>query len=570
MARHYAQSRAFSLILRRMRAPLIVLIIAYAISILGFVLIPGMDDQGQPWRMGFFHAFYVVSYTATTIGFGELPFAFTNGQRFWALATIYITVISWLYAIGTILTLIQDPALKRTLTENRFANHVRNMRQPFYIVCGYGDTGTQVVKALTQRETPAVVIDIRPERIDMLLLDELRIYIPGLCADAGEPNILRAAGLNSPYCIGLLALTDDDHSNLEIAITSKLLNPNLPIICRAESKDTQANMASFGTDHIINPYDAFAEQLAIALHSPAMHLIFEWLTQHTHEALFNCTEPPHGPWIICGYGRFGKAVEKYLQFEGIPTTIIEADPEKTGCEGRCIRGRGTEAVTLRAADIDKAVGIIAGTDDDANNLSILMTARDLNPNIYTVVRQNRRSNSIIFDAADVNLVMQYSIILSLKIQALLTSPLLSDFLRLARRNDNSWAKAVTDKLRTLADNTVPSIWTVCIDEQTSPTLVEAINQNEDMRLGHLTSDPRNKNKQLNCLPLLLKRGDTLLLLPQVEDRIENGDQILFCGREKCSRLMAWTQQNYNALRYIITGQNRPDGHIWRWFAKRQR
>lgn len=72
--------------------------------------------------------------------------------------------------------------------------------------------------------------------------------------------------------------------------------------------------------------------------------------------------------------------------------------------------------------------------------------------------------------------MQYSIILSLKIQALLTSPLLSDFLRLARRNNNSWAKAVTDKLHTLADNAVPSIWTVCIDEQTSPTLVEAINQ----------------------------------------------------------------------------------------------
>lgn len=198
MARHYTQSRAFSLILRRMRAPFIVLITAYAISILGFARIPGMNDQGQLWRVGFFHAFCVVSYTATTIGFGEFPFAFTNGQRFWALATIYITVISWLYAIGTILTLIQDPALKRTLTENRFANHVRNMRQPFYIVCGYGDTGTQVVKALAQRKTPAVVIDIRPERIDMLLLDELRIYIPGLCADAGEPNILRAAGLNFP------------------------------------------------------------------------------------------------------------------------------------------------------------------------------------------------------------------------------------------------------------------------------------------------------------------------------------------------------------------------------------
>ena len=44
------------LLLRRMRTPLIVVILAYAISILGLVLIPGMDDQGNPWRMSCFHA----------------------------------------------------------------------------------------------------------------------------------------------------------------------------------------------------------------------------------------------------------------------------------------------------------------------------------------------------------------------------------------------------------------------------------------------------------------------------------------------------------------------------------
>lgn len=569
MSVHYSQSKAFSLILRRMRAPLIVLIIAYAVSVLGFVLIPGIDEQGEPWRMGFFHAFYVVSYTATTIGFGELPFPFTDGQRFWALATIYITVIAWLYAIGTILTLVQDPALKRTLTENRFAHNVRQLRQQFYIVCGYGDTGSQVIKAMVQRGIQVVAIDIRQTRIDELLLDELRIYVPGLCADAGDPNTLRAAGLNSPYCIGLLALTDDDHSNLEIAINSKLLNPGLRVICRAETKDTQANMASFGTDHIINPFEAFAEQLAISLHSPDMHLIFEWLTQPPHIPLFDCEEPPHGTWIICGYGRFGKAVEKFLKFEGISTVIVEADPEKTGCEGHCIKGRGTEAVTLRAANIDKAAGIVAGTDDDANNLSILMTAKDLNPDIYTVARQNRRSNSVIFEAADINLVMQYSVILTLKVQALLTSPLLSDFLRLARRHNNDWARELTVKLRNIANNKVPDIWTIRIDKESAPTMVEAINGGEDMRIGHLTSDPRRRDHQLSCLPLLLKRGDEFTLLPQVEDPLQCGDQILFCGRHSGAQLMEWTLQNYNTLRYIITGESRPDGYVWRWLAKRQ-
>ena len=50
-----------ALVLRRMRVPLLVLIAAYAVSILGLALVPGVDDQGRPWRMGFFEAFYFVS-----------------------------------------------------------------------------------------------------------------------------------------------------------------------------------------------------------------------------------------------------------------------------------------------------------------------------------------------------------------------------------------------------------------------------------------------------------------------------------------------------------------------------
>ena len=149
--RFHATHKVFSLVLRRMRAPLIVLISTYAISVLGFVLIPGIDDHGDPWRMGFFHAFYFVSYMATTIGFGEIPYEFTDAQRAWAMITLYLTVIAWLYAIGKILTLVQDPALKRALTENRFTRQVQYLREPFYIVCGYGDTGSLVTKALTER-----------------------------------------------------------------------------------------------------------------------------------------------------------------------------------------------------------------------------------------------------------------------------------------------------------------------------------------------------------------------------------------------------------------------------------
>lgn len=544
------------------------LITIYAISVLGFVLIPGVDDQGEPWRMGFFHAFYFVSYMATTIGFGEIPYAFTETQRLWAMITLYLTVISWLYAIGKILTLIQDPALKRALTENRFTRQVQYLREPFYIVCGYGDTGSLVTKALTERNIRVVTIDIEQERMNELLLDELRLHVPSLAADAGDPHTLRSAGLNSPHCVGVVALTDDDHTNLKVAITSKLLNPKLRVICRAESKDTQNNMGSFGTDNIINPFEAFAEQLAISLHSPEMYLIFEWLTQLPRSPLSKREAPPHGSWIICGYGRFGKAVEAFLKREGISTTIIEADPERTGCqEGEYIRGRGTEAITLNAANVNEATGIVAGTDDDANNLSILMTAKELNPSIYTVARQNKRSNALIFQAADINQVMQHSVILTLKILAQVTAPLLSDFLRLARQNENDWAIALTKRLRAVADDIVPDIWTLTINSEDAPSIADAIKRKRDIHLEHLITDPHHREIKMCCMPLMLRRNNQDILLPELGLDIEVGDQILFCGRYGTAQNMEWILRNHNILRYVHTGETRPDGFVWQWLAK---
>ena len=106
----------FFLVLRRMRAPLIVLIAIYAVSVLGLTLVPGVDANGQPAPpLSFFHAFYFISYTATTIGFGEIPGAFSDAQRLWVTVCIYLTVIGWSYSILTLLALLQDKGFQNTL-----------------------------------------------------------------------------------------------------------------------------------------------------------------------------------------------------------------------------------------------------------------------------------------------------------------------------------------------------------------------------------------------------------------------------------------------------------------------
>ena len=107
------QSATIFLVMRRMRAPLIVLIVVFSISVLGLALIPGVDPDGNVAQMTLFDAFYVISYTATTIGFGELPWPFTVAQRLWLTISIYLSVIGWAYAIGSVLTLLGDSGFRR-------------------------------------------------------------------------------------------------------------------------------------------------------------------------------------------------------------------------------------------------------------------------------------------------------------------------------------------------------------------------------------------------------------------------------------------------------------------------
>ncbi len=557
------------LLFRRLRTPMVVMICTYAVVILGLVLIPGVDDQGRPWHMDFFHAFYFVSFMGSTIGFGEIPYTFTDAQRMWTLFGIYATVISWLYGIGAALAIVQDPAFRRVVKENAFSRAVRRINDPFYLICGYGDTGSQVVEALVERGIHAVVIDIQQSRIDSLETAGLEMEVPALCADAADPHVLQMAGMRHPCCRGLVALTNNDQANLTIAVSSKLMAPDIKAVCRAELAETEANMESFGTDHVINPFDTFADRFAMAIHCPAMYYIYEWMTRVDDKVTRDMVTPPRGRWIVCGYGRFGRALQKYLAYQGLETAIIEAMPEKTAAPPEAIIGKGTEAVTLREARVDQACGIVAGTDNGADNLSIILTARDLNASLYTVVRQTRGREQPIFDMAHADMVIQPSEIIARKVLAFLRNPLLADFLRLARREDEAWAMSLMERIVELVEGRPLESWIIQVDQANAPALDYYLRKGEAVSVGTICHDPRKREEKLALLPLMIKRGEDYLLLPAESERLRRGDWLLLGGRVESKDLIEWSICNHNRLSYLLFGVERASGSLWRWLSRRR-
>ncbi|MDD2832885.1 MAG: NAD-binding protein [Methylotenera sp.] len=555
------------LILRRLRRPLILIIVSFAIAILGLTLMPGTDDRGNPWQMSIFQALYVISYTATTIGFGEVPYPFSQAQRLWVTFSIYMTVIPWFYAIGKIITLLQDVGLRQVITTERFARTVRQLQEPFYILCSYGQSASLITHALDEKGMRVVVIESSPERLNELELADTKNVIPYLCADAVLPENLIKAGILHPLCSGVVTLTDNDDVNLGIAIAVKLMNPDLLVVARAERDDIAANMASFGTDHIINPYTLFGDQLAMCVHALGTYLLHEWLTGVPGDTLPPPENPPRGRWVVCGYGRFGKAVVENLEREHITTTIIEAMPEMTGC-AKCIVGSGTEAKTLLEADIKNAVGIVAGTDNDINNLSIVMTAFELNPKLFVVIRKNRRNNGALFKKFAADITMQPTEIIAHECLAHLISPLLAQFLTLLRSQSNEWANKLISELVSVVGENVPETWGVTIDAENAPAIGELIKNNQPVLLRHLTLDPAMRERRLDLVPIMLVRNSQPTLVPALDVPIHYGDRILFCGTPLAKSILPTLLNSPKTLTYVIDGIDLPNSIFWCWLKNK--
>ncbi|MCW8911059.1 MAG: NAD-binding protein, partial [Gammaproteobacteria bacterium] len=500
-----------------------------------------------------------------------IPYPLSPAQRMWALVTIYVTVISWFYALGKILSLFQDPTFKQELVKNTFHKNLRNIHEPFILICGFGETGNALARTLTERRIRAVIIEQDNEKIRTLAIQQYPVFVPGMKGDARNPEHLLQAGLQNKHCSGVIAVTASDETNLKIAITSKLLNQQIPVVCRSELKDFEENMFSFGTNYVINPFETFASTFGMALHSPSLHLLYDWLTGVPDTDLSNPVYAHEGHWVICGFGRFGSGLFEHLRQYNIQVTIIDpseelrneflSKSENKGCD--FILGTGYDAHTLQVAGIDNAVGIVSGTDNDSNNLSIIMTACELNSKLFVVARQNKKDNERLFLATKANLIMQPSDIIARKIRTLLTTPLMLDFLSKATNQDQEWANIAISRLSGVIGNSRPNTWTVTVNKNETKALHEVLKYGRTIRIGNILQNSLSREVKLNAVPLMLKREHKIILMPTDDVAIKLGDEILICGTEDSKNNMNWTLNDIHSINYIMTYEDIPDSYIMR-------
>lgn len=95
--------------------------------------------------------------------------------------------------------------------------------------------------------------------------------------------------------------------------------------------------------------------------------------------------------ILCGYGRYGREVSKHLEARNTPFVIIESDEAviqelQLETDYLYIDGDATHDEVLMEAGIGRASSLITTLPDDADNVYVVLSARQLHPSLRIISR----------------------------------------------------------------------------------------------------------------------------------------------------------------------------------------
>jgi len=101
----------------------------------------------------------------------------------------------------------------------------------------------------------------------------------------------------------------------------------------------------------------------------------------------------HGHVIVCGWGRVGREVARFLASGKTDLVVIDRDPERLrGIPYAFVCGDVADDETLLRAGLDRAAALVAALDTDADNLYVTVAAKSMHPSIQIIARARNESS----------------------------------------------------------------------------------------------------------------------------------------------------------------------------------
>lgn len=225
-------------------------------------------------------SFYMTFITIATIGYGET--VDLTHHPMGRLFTVFIAVIgiaTLSYQFSTVVALLIDSDLNADLRKKRMERKIAALNG-HYIVCGIGRVGSNVAREMVQTRRQVVVVEK-----DRAVLDSWLEHHPHalyLHDDAADDDALRTAGLAT--AAGVFAVTGDDGHNLMVAMSVKLIRPQVRVVVRLHDVRNTNKAKRAGADEIVSPDFTGGMRIASAMVRPhAVNFMDQML--HSDESL---------------------------------------------------------------------------------------------------------------------------------------------------------------------------------------------------------------------------------------------------------------------------------------------
>jgi voltage-gated potassium channel len=118
-------------------------------------------------------------------------------------------------------------------------------------------------------------------------------------------------------------------------------------------------------------------------------------------------------YLVCGYGRIGEVICRELASKPVQFVVIEREEERIRKVEEAgyllLKGDATDDKVLLAAGVVRAKGLFATLPVDADNVFVILTAKDLSPSIFVVARaETERSERTLAHAGANKVISPYA------------------------------------------------------------------------------------------------------------------------------------------------------------------
>jgi voltage-gated potassium channel len=212
-------------------------------------------------------------------------------------------------------------------------------------------------------------------------------------------------------------------------------------------------------------------------------------------------------YIVCGYGRIGKILCRMLARKPVDLVVIEKNielvPVMDSDKMVYVSGDAGDETTLLKAGIKRAKGLIAVLATDTDNVFLVLTARQLNPDIYIMARASQDGAKSKLLAAGANRVESPYDMGAASMAQRIIRPTVTNFLALAfahKRKDIQMEEIPVDP---------------------SSSLVNVMLKDSGIR------------QRFNLIIIAIKKQDeSMLFNPSFEAVVEAGDTVIAVGQEE--------------------------------------